>query len=252
MVAPCRLLLAEDDPVSRMFLTEALATAGHQTTVVATGRDALSAACEQCFDLLLIDLNLPILSGADMLARLRLDASASSRATAALALTAETDPSVHAELRLRGFAQVLCKPLAIDPLLVAIERQLTGAAAPSPIHPADWTEDLDRLPAWDDAIALSAANGNIGIVAALRPLMLQELPRQRATTLRALDAGDVEGARSELHRLRAACGFCGASQLGAAVDRLADALADWPRDTRPRAAFEEASARLLATPAPGR
>ena len=78
---------------------------------------------------------------------------------------------------------------------------------------------------WDDAQALSAAGGNRGIVDALRGMMLDELPRQRDLIDSALQRRDASAARHELHRLRASCGFCGATALALSVDALYAALA---------------------------
>src|SRR5690606_27818673 len=67
---------------------------------------------------------------------------------------------------------------------------------------------------WDDAPALAAVADNPATLAALRKLMLADLPAQRD---RILAAPHSPQARDELHRLRAACGFCGAALLAQAV-----------------------------------
>jgi CheY-like chemotaxis protein len=258
MALPCRLLLAEDDPVSRSFLHEALSSAGHAVTSVADGGEALARATAQAFDLLLLDLHLPSLDGPQLLARLRDTPAALSRRAPALALTAENDPRVHAELADSGFVTVLCKPLGVDVLLraVAAIRAAGDARADddTPIAAADRPAAGDAAPAalgdepvWDDRIALRATRGNPDIVDSLRRLMLQELPAQRTRTLDAVARRDLTAARAELHRLRAACGFCGARELAQAVDELTSALDAGDGALQAAGdAFEQASRKVLA------
>jgi CheY-like chemotaxis protein/HPt (histidine-containing phosphotransfer) domain-containing protein len=249
MAEPVQLLLAEDDPVSRTFLSEVLSAAGYRVDPFDDGERARRAAAALRYDLLCVDLNLPRLDGATLLAQLRADPAAASRDAPAIALTAAREAAVRGRLLGAGYHAVLDKPVGIDALLAAVEATLGGVpvagagAAPSPGC---------ALPDWDDAAALASADGSAEIVHVLRPMLLADLPRQRERTLLALDGGDDVGAAAELHRLRAACGFCGAARLAAAVDGLSAALGQSSRLPTARAAFEQASGRLLATPLPGR
>jgi DNA-binding response OmpR family regulator len=246
MATPACLLLAEDDPVSRAFLLEALDSPAFRVDLAVDGRQALHSACRKRYDLLLLDLNLPHLAAHELLPRLRSDPVAHSAGAPAMVLTADDDPILHAALRATGFADVLAKPLAIGTLLNAIDGALRPTGERSRPAPLPRMSTLD----WDDAVALSAANGNPDIVRALRPLMLAELPVQQARTIAALDRNEPAVAAAELHRLRAACGFCGASRLARAVDCLGRALADGTGVDAARQEFAHAAEQLLATPLP--
>lgn len=205
------VLLAEDEPVSRAFLLDALRALGRRCDAVGDGRTALAQANARRYDLLLLDLDLPGLRGEALLAQLRAASGAASRDTPAIALTADPDPALHHVLRRQGFAAVGTKPLA----LAALARLLDVVAEPG-------------APRWDDAAALRATHGDSGILAALRRLMLEDLPRQRRSVVDAAARGETGAARAELHRLRAACGFCGAAALAARTEALDAALDDAP------------------------
>lgn len=218
------VLLAEDDPVSRVFLVEALASFGLRCDAVADGAQALQQARVMRYDALLLDLNLPGCDGTQILATLRADSTAQSGRTPALALTADDSAQTAKRLRAAGFSAVANKPIGFDGLADAlrtlglhVEQAMAVAAANDPGQ---------RLATpWDDTQALSAAGGNHDIVAALRTMMQAELPAQRATIAAALQRGDATAARAELHRLRASCGFCGAMALAQSTDALHLALA---------------------------
>jgi two-component system OmpR family response regulator len=66
-----RILLAEDDSVMADGLTRSLRQSGYVTDCVNTGQAADNALSTQDFDLLILDLDLPIMSGLEVLRRLR-------------------------------------------------------------------------------------------------------------------------------------------------------------------------------------
>ena len=217
-----RLLLVEDDPVSAGFLRAALEGCGelcHVSTLAA----ALEAMAEHRPDALICDCRLPDGHASQLAERLqeRLQAL-----PPAIALSADVQPEDVARLQAAGFRAVLSKPLRAETLREAT-CGLLGTDRPTP---------------WDNA----AADAALGLPATqrrqLRQLLLQELPRQRERISATLESGEFVALDAELHRLVASCGFCGATQLGAAV-RALRANPD-PLHWR---AFDAACGALLAT-----
>lgn len=194
-----KVLLAEDDPVSCAFLREAVAACGGDAVACTDGPTALSRARNEHWDVLVIDQHLPGLDGDAVLRAVRDDPTAAAYATPAIATTAEPD-SASAGLLRAGFAEVLPKPLTVDRLRAALARQ--GCQA-------------DPL---DDADALQACGSPQAVEHLRRLFAEQELPRVQ----RELDEArhDRQALRQTLHRLRASCGFCGATALGHAAAAL--------------------------------
>lgn len=250
-ISPCvpttmkRALLADDDPVNLAFLSEALTLLGWHVEAFEAGAPAADAAINQHFDALLLDLNMPGIDGIETLRRIRNLDSHASADTPALALTADHRPELHRRLRQSGFDGVATKPLTVQQLSDALaELNVSGAASISHTMQDAAMASRADTPIWDDASALPSLAGNHATLAALRKLMLADLPQQRD---RILSDPTAQPAREELHRLRAACGFCGAIRLAHAVIALEQAAA------RPDAAltrFTEAVEKTLATPPP--
>lgn len=207
-----RVLLVEDDPVSRAFLTAALEAIPAQVDAAATSATSLQLAKATAHDLWLIDANLPDGHGADLLRALR----AIAPTTPALAHTASRDRGDLDALIDAGFAEILIKPLTSIELQAPVRRVLNMR----PVLQESRSPHCGKQPVWDDDAAAGALNGNHAHVAALRTLFLGELPAQRDAVLTALQRDDFDLVRAELHRLQASCGFVGAARLGDAVRDL--------------------------------
>ncbi|MGX5730155.1 response regulator [Pseudoxanthomonas beigongshangi] len=200
-----RLLLVEDDPISHAFMLAALEALPARVDSATSISQALRA--EESHDLWLIDANLPDGSGARLLAGLR----RLHPRTPALAHTADPSADMRRSLLEAGFAAVLVKPLSAADLQSAVHAHLPAHAA--------------RIGDWDETAALKALNGSREHVDMLRRLFLDELPGSVDAVEQSFRAGDQEALRAVLHKLRASCGFVGASRLGAAARQLQQAPA---------------------------
>src|SRR5579885_914584 len=207
-IATPRILLAEDDPVSLAFLTSTLQELGCEVEAVADGTAAETAALVENFDLLILDHRLPGLDGDRVLEIVRAKPRGLNRDVPAIATTADPDPQLHQRLRNAGFQRVLLKPSSKSRLRAAL-------------HELGLIDGEDERALLDDAAGL-AASGSTEIMSALRSLLATELD----TLARDFDAllRDRIALAERLHRLRSACGFCGAVALQAAAAELSDAL----------------------------
>jgi PAS domain S-box-containing protein len=63
--AKANILLAEDNPINQLVLTKILEKMGHKVTAVTNGIDAVEAARKEPYDLIFMDLHMPIVNGID-------------------------------------------------------------------------------------------------------------------------------------------------------------------------------------------
>lgn len=111
-----RILVVEDEMRIAAFLVHGLRAQGYTVEHVITGADALLAARDPGFALMILDLELPDIDGADVLQRLRAEGSR----LPIIALAARGDASDPVEGRGRGAHDHLTKPFVFDELLARI------------------------------------------------------------------------------------------------------------------------------------
>lgn len=117
-----RLLLVEDDPTVAEVIRGLLEARGHQVVWAAHSLEALARLESDRFDLALVDLDLPGLSGIELAELLR----AQGRRLPLLAITARADAQAQVEAGAAGMDGFLRKPLTGDMLSEAIETTITA------------------------------------------------------------------------------------------------------------------------------
>ena len=116
-------ILAVDDSASmRQMVAFTLKGAGHTVTDAADGKQALDIAKRQSFDLVLTDVNMPIMDGITLTKELR--ALPAYRFTPILVLTTEAGIEKKQEGRAAGATGWLVKPFNPDQLLATIREVL--------------------------------------------------------------------------------------------------------------------------------
>jgi CheY-like chemotaxis protein len=212
------LLIADDNPLSLQFFSEAIALAGHTSAMAEDGVAAVTLSLKHSFDLILLDARMPGMDGIETLASIRAN-SAACRASPALVTTANASIDSTA-LIASGFLDIVYKPVGLAALHAKLARHLS----------ASYPDDIGQ-PLLDQALAAEKTGGNATIVAALRGLFASELDTLAAELDQISGRSDRAALHDRLHRLDASAGFCGAPVLGQAIAEVRHALeADsrWP------------------------
>ena len=118
-IPPQRILFAEDSPTIRTLVAAVLETAGHQIEFVENGALAVEAAAAASFDLILMDLHMPVMGGLEATGRIRA-AEAGRRRVPIVALTANATSDDLARCMAAGMDVFLAKPIDLDLLLATI------------------------------------------------------------------------------------------------------------------------------------
>jgi two-component system cell cycle response regulator DivK len=120
-----RVLIVEDEPESLDVARLAVEAAGAEVLVADTGEEALRIAHEERLDLILLDLALPGIDGAEVARRLRDDAS--TAAIPVVVVTAHVVREVVERALREGVRECIFKPYRIRQLQSVIARYLPAA-----------------------------------------------------------------------------------------------------------------------------
>ncbi len=184
------ILLAEDFLDTRRMVSDALLDTGARVTSVADGRAAVQAASRQEFDLILLDIRMPIMDGREAACELR---RRGCRAPM-IALTASTEPSDRRTLLDAGFDDLWSKPISLASLLDRVGAYLQ-------------TEDPRR----GDGRALPARSVSLNgerLMAAVAGFA-HSLDERFRDIRAAIEDGMLSRAEDELHKLVGAAGIHG-------------------------------------------
>jgi DNA-binding response OmpR family regulator len=136
--SPSSVLVVEDDEAVREYLVEALTENGHLVQVAPTGAEALEAATNRLFDIILLDLGLPDIDGLQVCARLR----AQMVATPILMITARDSEEDKIAGLDSGADDYIVKPFSLGELNARMRALLRRRiAAPAPLRASDLTLD---------------------------------------------------------------------------------------------------------------
>ena len=128
--APLRVLVAEDHPVNRKFVAILLSKMGCEATFCENGQLAVEVAGREVFDLVLMDIHMPVMDGLTATRTLRAMAGPMGRVPV-IALTADVVTDAREQALAAGVNGFITKPVQIGELQAAIKACLPDAFAPT-------------------------------------------------------------------------------------------------------------------------
>jgi CheY-like chemotaxis protein/nitrogen-specific signal transduction histidine kinase len=123
---PWRFLIVDDHPVNRLLARQVLQNAWPQSQIVevSDGQQAVDTLCQQPFDLVLMDMVMPVMDGIVATRTIRAQGSAAVRDVLILGLTANVNPVDLDAFRQEGLDDVMLKPFEPDLLCAKVEHWL--------------------------------------------------------------------------------------------------------------------------------
>jgi len=126
---PLKVLHVDDDPMNLRVVQEILGAFGHQAVMACSGQEALERLACEAFDIMLLDIHMPGMTGLDVIERLRAS-TGPERNVPVIALTADVYSRRPAEYVALGFNDFVSKPILVSGLIATIKR-CTSALAPA-------------------------------------------------------------------------------------------------------------------------
>lgn len=208
---PLDILLAEDNAVNRVYATALLAKAGHRVDIAENGREAVEAARRNHYDLVLMDIQMPVLNGIDATVQIR--ALPSPFGTVPIiAMTADAMAGARDTYLAAGMDDYITKPVSgavlVAKLAEIARRQVRRAQAPLAVVPALEVLDTDKLNDLDAALPQQSLTELICLFLSDAATVLVEIEAARENK-------DLTRAGQQAHMLVSMAGNLGAMELSA-------------------------------------
>jgi signal transduction histidine kinase/CheY-like chemotaxis protein len=125
-----KVLAVDDNAINLMVLDQLLSSVGHDVDKASSGPESLAIVATQAFDLILLDIQMPGMSGIEVLNALR-GAPGLNRDTPVIALTADVTSGGRQHYLQLGFTEHETKPIQVENLLSAVARAMATASRPA-------------------------------------------------------------------------------------------------------------------------
>jgi CheY-like chemotaxis protein/HPt (histidine-containing phosphotransfer) domain-containing protein len=227
---PRSILLAEDGVVNRQVAVGLLEKRGHHVTVVDNGQRAVEACRDKTFDLILMDVQMPVLDGFAATAAIRESEAKSDKHTPIIAMTAHAMMGDRERCLAAGMDDYVSKPFRPRALFEAVERVAPAAsnegaisnAAPSPrVSEPECPQTCDSSSqAFDRDEALRNVGGSSAVLTEMIELFATECPKQMAGIAAAHESGDPHAVMRAAHTLKGSLALFAAEAAAAAARRI--------------------------------
>ncbi len=202
---PLRILLGEDNVINQKLAVKLLQRRGNQVVIACDGRAVLQALDRERFDLILMDVQMPNMSGFEAASAIRQIEKLSGSHIPIIAMTAHAMAGDRERCLEAGMDDYVCKPVNPRALYEAIDRVTTGttsAPAALPVSGGD-----DRVIDVDEALA--RVDGDQDLLAEVAGMFRRDWPGMLETIRDAIAQSDAATVEREAHKLKGALGaFC--------------------------------------------
>ena len=205
---PLRILVAEDNATNQKLVTTLLEQRGHRVVVAPNGRDAVARSAEGSFDVILMDVQMPEMSGLDATAAIRARERETGAHVPIAAMTAHAMTGDRERCLEAGMDAYLSKPLRPAELFATIDG-LVAARPTSHVAARDRsrTEAGPEDTALDAAALIASFGGNRTLVREVIDVFLADCPAQLERIRQAVRARDAPALSAAAHAFKGSAGL---------------------------------------------
>jgi len=215
-----RVLLADDSPTNRMLAMRLLENGGHEVTAVEDGSEAVAALDTSVYDVVLMDVQMPVMDGFEATAAIREGEAGRQAHIPIIALTAHAMDGDRQRCLDAGMDAYVSKPFRSAELFATIE-QLVGVAGGAPLAAIIDHDDYDDSgPAIDRRELMESVGGMPDLLREIAGLVLQEIPPVAAEIPPAIASGDLDIVARRAHRIKGSVGSVAARRAYLAASEL--------------------------------
>ncbi|MBF0524319.1 MAG: PAS domain S-box protein [Deltaproteobacteria bacterium] len=212
---PLKILLAEDNLFNQKLALAWLTKHGYQVTVADNGQAALEAFGDGAFDIILMDVQMPLMDGLEATRRIRMKEQASGKRTPIIAMTAYAMQSDKDRCLEAGMDSYVSKPIQVEELFSVIDN-FGRVARFKPIEKNDGQVES----AFNEMALRSITDDDLSFLREIIKLFLYNFPNKIAEIKTAAGSHDAHSLMAAAHSLKGMCLNMGATPLAEVARRL--------------------------------
>ena len=214
-----RILVVEDNPINSEVALNFIKQFGHEVQCVENGREAVETLQKESFDIVLMDLQMPEMSGLEATKIIRERELNTGKHQWIIALTAQAMKGDREECLAAGMDDYITKPIKREELQAGLER------AKISLSPKPQSSALANA---DPSSIIIAFDGEINVAKKVSQLFLETTPPLWDSLIKSIQNGDAKSLRSTAHRLKGSYMQFGAEE----AEQLAFKLETAGRDNK--------------------
>ena len=214
------VLLVEDHLINQKLAITLLERWGHHVEVAGNGQVAVEMAANQQFDVILMDMMMPVMDGLEATRLIR--ASETIRRTPIIAMTANAMEADRERCMQAGMDDYLSKPIKAQELRQMLQHFSSAEVLVSQTRPAPLTVPAPAMPAFDYGAALKLADQEV--IEIISEAFVDQWPAELEKINNGVSCGDLTVVMHTAHALKGTLSMFGAapaSALAAQMEQLA-------------------------------
>jgi len=214
------ILVVDDDSVNQHMMGLLLASRGHTVEFASNGLEALDAVKNKKYDIVFMDLQMPVMDGLESSRRIREWEKDGGFNTFIVALTASYLPEKGGELFAAGIDNYIAKPFKVEQIYRMVGYCTSGSSKTIPQQVSLPSGETNNLEILDVQSGLQRMGGNLNIYTILLAEFLGELQERLELLQGCLKSDDFHGLARAAHNLKGVSASLGALQLSEYAKRL--------------------------------
>jgi len=232
---PLRILLVEDNPVNQELALRLLQRGGHQVSVANHGAEALDMFESGAYDVILMDMQMPVLGGVEATEAIRSRemrrswvVSQDFRPIYIIAMTANVTASDRERCLVAGMNDYVAKPLRVDELQAALARSVGQVPVMLKSDSVPAQSSVNGL----DLRAALLDIGDLDLLATMAQMFLAEWDEHQQRLAEAMQQREGKHVCLHAHTLKSLVAMFhaeSARRLAMELEQLTQGAVDWPR-----------------------
>ena len=210
------VLLVEDHLINQKLAITLLERWGHHVEVAGNGEIALEMAASQQFDVILMDMMMPVMDGLEATRRIR--ASETARRTPIIAMTANAMEADRERCMQAGMDDYLSKPIKAQELRQMLQHFSSAKVLMSQTKPVPLGEVVPTESAFDYLAALKRADQEV--IEIISEAFIDQWPTELGKISNGLASGDLTQVMHTAHALKGTLSMFGAAPASALAAQM--------------------------------